>query len=74
MSTGLYSPILEPIHSERSSRTSSRCNNDLTEVNSNTPLLLSSVGPSKKIRICTLCGRYEGLRSVPKSSLLSFHL
>ena len=46
---------------------------DLTEVNTNKVLLTSSTS-KRTVRVCTMCGRYRGLRSVPKSSRPSFHL
>jgi hypothetical protein len=59
MSTG-SSPVVEPTHSRRSVSTYN--NDDITEVNSSTPLIHRPVKRSKKVRICTLCGRYDGFR------------
>jgi hypothetical protein len=58
--------------SVKSSRTSSHNSEESTEGNTDEHLTLSLVKSPKTITICTLCGRYKGMRPVPKSSLLSF--
>jgi hypothetical protein len=68
------SSLIESRPSANRSRTSSCNSNDLTEENINGYSILSSNKQSKTVKLCTLCGRYEGLRSVPKPSLLSFYL
>lgn len=40
------------------------------EVNESRPLLVSRKS-SKQVTVCTLCGLCRGIRTVPKSSLLS---
>ena len=68
------SPLIESTRSANRSRTSSHNSNDVTEENTNGYSILSPIKQSKTVKLCTLCGRYEGLRSVPKPSLLSFYL
>ncbi len=59
----------------RSRRSVSTYDNDIiTEADGGTPLIHRPVKRSKKVSICTFCGRYEGLRLVPKSSLPYFYL
>jgi len=45
----------------------------ISEYDETRPLSLNSSRLSKKIRVCTLCGKCKGVRTVPKSSRLSFH-
>ncbi len=72
MNRGLSANLIEPTYSLKSSRTSSCSSEGETQGNINGYLIPTLVKSSKKVTICTLCGRYRGLRLVPKSSLLSF--
>jgi len=74
MSTELTSSISEPVRPLKSSRTSSGCSHDLIDESTDLLTITPYYNSSKKVRICTLCGRYAGLRPVRKSSLLSFYL
>jgi len=74
MSTGLTSPILEPIISPKSSRTSSSSSHHLADENIGLITVTPYAKSSNKVTVCTLCGRYAGLRPVLKSSLLSFYV